>query len=143
MLADLAEEPGIANDAAADHQAGGAGLREHFLGFRGGVDVAVGEDGARHRGDGALHEFVTRRAAIHFLHRAGVDGEEVEIVAREDGEEFVEDVRVVETDARFDGEGNLHRGAQGAENLVDAFRIAQQTAAGAFFVNDRDRAAEI
>ena len=45
-LADLMEEPRVADGTAADHQTGGAGICQDFGGFGGGIDVAIGEYGA-------------------------------------------------------------------------------------------------
>ena len=47
LFANLTEEPGIADDAAADHEPARAGEREDFAGFVGGIDVAVRQDRAR------------------------------------------------------------------------------------------------
>ena len=91
--------------------------REDFLGFRGGIDVAVREHGTGQRLDRAGDEFVAGHAAIHLLHRARVDGEQVERMPREDRQQFVEDVRVVEADPRLHGERDRDRLAQCAEDL--------------------------
>ncbi len=54
MLADLGENPRVANRAAPDHQAARAGLREHLCGTFRGVDVAIREHGpGQPRGNGS------------------------------------------------------------------------------------------
>jgi len=82
-----------ANDAATDHEAARAGELKDFAGLARGIDVAVGEDGTGNGRDGAGDVIVMDFAAIHFADGATVDGEKVERMAREDGEEFVEDGR--------------------------------------------------
>ena len=143
LFANLAEEPGIADDAAADHEPARAGLRENFGGFVGGIDVAVREHGAWHRGDGARDEVVSGRAAIHLFHRPRVNGEQVERMAGEDRQELVEDSGVIEADARFHRERDGDGFAQRAQNPVDAGGVAEQTAAGAFAIHDRHGAAKV
>ena len=70
-------------------------------------------------------------------------GEQVERVAREDRQELVEHRGIVEADPRLHGELHFHHIAQRAEDRIHALRLAQQSAPGAFFVNDRRGAAEI
>ena len=62
---------------------------------------------------------------------------------RKNRQQFIEHVRRIKAEARFDGELDFHRVAQRAENGVHALGFAQQTAAGAFAINDRRGAAEI
>ncbi len=62
---------------------------------------------------------------------------------REDGQQFVEDVRRIEAEARFDGEFDGDGVAQRAEDGVHALRFAQQAAAGAFAINDGRGTAEV
>ncbi len=100
-FADLAKEPGIADHAAADHQAACASQREDFVGFRSRVNVAVRENGTIERGDGARDEFVARHAAIHLLHRPRVNRQQVDRMSREDRQQLIEDRSVVEADPRF------------------------------------------
>ena len=142
-LADLAKEPGIADDAAADHEPARAGEREDFEGFVGGIDVAVREHRARYRGDSSRDEIVTGRAAIHFFHGPRVDGEQVERMARKNRKELVEDCGVIEADPRFHRERDRDGFAQSAQDSVDTVGVAEQTAAGAFTIYDRDGAAEV
>lgn len=61
----------------------------------------------------------------------------------ENQQELVEDMGVVEADARFHGEGDRDGCAQGAQDLVDAVWVTEQTAAGAFAIHDRHGAAEV
>jgi hypothetical protein len=143
LLADLAEEPGIADDAASNHEPARAAKREDFAGFAGGIDVAIREHRARQRRDGARDEVVTRRAAIHLFHRPRVDGKQVERMTEEDGKEFVENSAVIEADARFHRERDRDGFAQCAQDSIDAVGVAEQTAAGAFAIHDRNGAAEV
>jgi len=75
LLANLAEEPGITDDAAADHESVRTGEREDFVGLVDGVDIAVRQHWALHLGDGVCDEVVPGRAAIHLFHCSRVDGE--------------------------------------------------------------------
>ena len=72
-----------------------------------------------------------------------MDGEQVERMAGEDRQELVEDRGVIEADARFHRERDRDGFAQRAQDPVDALGVAEQTAAGAFAIHDRHRAAEI
>src|SRR5882724_9774778 len=143
MLADLVEEPGIADDAAPDHEAPRAGELEDFAGLARGIDVAVGEDGTGNGPDGAGDVIVMDFAAIHFADGAAVDGEKVERMAREDGEEFVEDGGRIEAEAGLDGELDGDGVAESAEDGVHAAGFAEQAAAGAFAIDDGRGAAEV
>ena len=80
--------------------------------------------GRGHSRYGACDEVVTRCTAIHLFHRARVDGEQVERMAGEDGKEFVEDIAVIEADARFHRERARDGFAQRAQDSVDALGIA-------------------
>ena len=107
------------------------------------MDIAVGEDGTGDGGDGAGDVIVMDFGAVHFLDGAAVDGEEVEGMFREDGQEFVEDLRGIEAEAGFDGELDGDGVAQRAEDGVHARGFAEQAAAGAFAIDDGRGAAEI
>ena len=117
--------------------------RQHLLRLRRGVHVAVGDDRARHRLDGLADEIVVHRQPVHLRDGAPVHRQQVERVPREDRQQLVELLRRVEAEPRLDGELDLHRVAQRAEDRVDALRLAQQPAAGALAVDDRRRAAEV
>jgi len=143
VFADLAEEPWVADGAATDHQAAGVGDLQDFLGFGGAVDVAVGENGAWDGLDGAGDEVVMDFAAIHLSNGAGVDGEEVDLMLREDGEEFVEDVGIVEADAGLNCKRNGDGLSEGAEDGIDALGFTEEAAAGAFAIDDGRGAAEV
>ena len=116
VVANLSEEPGIANRATADHQTARSGNLQHFLGFRGAVDVPVGEDRAMNCLNGAGDEIVMDFAAIHLGDSAGVDGEEIDLMLRENGEEFVEDGWIIESYASLDRKRNGDGFTEGAEN---------------------------
>ena len=62
---------------------------------------------------------------------------------REDRQQLLEDVGVLEADPGFHRERDADRVAQGAENFIDPLRLAEQAAPGALAVNDRDGTAEI
>src|SRR5215204_4067313 len=109
LLADLVKEPGIANGAATDHKSARAGEAKDFVGFGCGVDVAVGENRAGDRFDGAGDEIVMDSRAIHFVNGAAMDGEEIERVFRENRQQFVEYLGRMETDACFHGERDVQR----------------------------------
>lgn len=143
MLADLVEEPGIADDAATDHKAARAGELEDFAGLARGIDVAVGEDGARNGLDGAGDVIVMDFAAVHFADGAAVDGEEVERMAREDGKEFVEDRGRIKAESGLDGELDGDGVAEGAEDGVHTAGFAEESAAGAFAIDDGRGATEV
>ena len=135
LLAALAEDPRIADRVAADHDAGGARLGEDRGSARSGEDVAVGEDGAADTFDGAGDEIVVDLAAIHFLHGAAVDAEEVDTVSVDEVEETLERRGIVETDTHLDGEKAGNGGAKRGEDLIDAVEIAEEPAADVFLVN--------
>lgn len=144
VLADLGEQPGVTDGAAADHEAEGAGGLEDGVGFGGGADVAIGEDGAGEGLGGLADEFVAHWGAVHFVDGAAVDREEVEVMFSEDGDELVEDLGGVEPDAGFDGESGCGDGiAQGAEDGVDLLGVAEEAATGAFAVDHGCGAAEV
>ena len=107
------------------------------------VDVAVGDDGTRHRRDRLANQVVVHGRPVHLRHRARVHGEHVERVPREDRQQRVELLRRGETEARLHGERDRHRLAQRAEDGVDARALAQQAAAGALAVDDRRGAAQV
>lgn len=143
LLANLPEKPGIADDAAADHEPARAGERENFVRFVSGIDVAVCQHWERQRGDGARDEVVAGHAPIHLFHSPRVDGEQVERMAGEDRQELVEDRGVIKTDPCFHGERDRDRFAQRAQDRVDALRLAKQTPTRAFATHDRHRTPEV
>jgi WG containing repeat len=143
FLPDLMEEPGIADDAAADHETARAGEGQDFAGLAGGVNIAVGQDGAGQGGDGTGNEIVMDLGAVHFADGAAVHGKQVKRMFRENGQQFLEDVGRIEAEARLDGELDGNGLAQRAEDGVHAFRFAQQATAGAFAVNDGRGTAEV
>ena len=118
-------------------------MLQHLGGLLRGIDVAIGQHGARQRGDGARDELVVHLAPIHLLHRARVHGEQVERVLREDGQQLGEDLRRVEADAGLDREPDLHRVAQRAQDGIHARGVAQQAAARAFAIDDRRGTAQV
>ena len=71
MLAELTEDPGIANAGASDHEAVAVGLIKYTDAFGDGGDVAVGEDGAGQALCGAADVRVMNFAAVGFFDGAG------------------------------------------------------------------------
>ena len=76
-LADLVEEPWVANCASADHESGGPGVGQYLGGFGGGIDIAVGEHGAGQGVDGARDKVVMDAAAIALFYGAAVHGKKI------------------------------------------------------------------
>ena len=109
LLADLLENPRVADGGAPDHQAARPGQREDFGCFRGGADVAIGQHRAGQRLDRAGDEIVVDRAAVTLGDGAAVDRHEIERVPGEDREQLVEDRGIVEAEPRLDGELHAHR----------------------------------
>lgn len=142
-LANLVEEPRVANGGASDHQPAGAGLQEDAGGFMGGKDIAIGEDRAGEGRDGLGDEVIVDFAAVHFAHGAAVDGEEVQGVAGENGKQLGEGVGGIEADPSFNGERDAEGVAEGAEDRIDALGFAEQAAAGTFAVDDGGGAPEV
>ena len=70
-------------------------------------------------------------------------GDQIDRVLLEKPQQRLENLRSIETDPRFYREGNRNCLPQRAEDRVDLFRFAQQSAAGAFSVNDRRGASEV
>lgn len=109
-----------------------------------GGDIAVGEDGAGHVLDGHANEVMADLGAVHVGDGAAMDGEEVDGVAGEEGEEAFPSGGVGEPDTSLDGEGDEVDGiAEGAEDGVDACGFAEESAAGALAVHDGRGAAEV
>ncbi|MEY4487819.1 MAG: hypothetical protein RIQ79_327 [Verrucomicrobiota bacterium] len=120
---------------AADHEAGGACLGEDAQGGGGGGDVAIGDDGA---GDGANRASdlgVADLAAIHLLHGAAVDDEQINAVARDGSQDAIKVTSVLEADAHFYGEESRAGGAHGCDDGINMIGVAQQTATDIFLVN--------
>ena len=82
-VADLLKEPGIADRAPSDHQAGGAGRLQGFLGQADGEDVAIGEDGDVEAADGVADPVEVDRCPVHLPDGPPVDGEGVEAMTSE------------------------------------------------------------
>ena len=82
-------------------------------------------------------------ATIAFADGAAVHGEQIDLMTLEDREEFGKHAGIIEANASLDGERNLHGLAQRSEDGIHPVGFAQKTAAGAFLVNHRSRAAEI
>lgn len=143
VFADLAEDPGVANGVASDHDAGGSGVVEDLAGFGGGGDVAVGEQGAVDAFGGAFDEVVVDLGAVHFLDGATVQAEEVDLVLVDEVEDGFEVLGVFEADAHFDGEESGDGLAEGAEDLVDFLRVAEESAAAVLFVDGGGGAAHV
>ena len=66
-------DPRVALGAAADHDGGGAGRRQHRLRLRAGGDVAGGDHRDVHERDELGGERVVGGAGVHLLRRAGVE----------------------------------------------------------------------
>ena len=128
---------------AADHHTGGASLGDDRSGALGGGNVAVGQDGAAHLPDRPGNEIVVHLSAIHCLHGAAVDGEQIDLVPVDDLQEAVEALSVIKAEAHLDREESGHGGAERPQNLVDPVRIAQQPAADVFAIDLGCGAAEI
>jgi len=143
VLADLLKEPGVANSAASEHESVCSGDGEDVGGVSGGMDVAIGNDGAGECGCSERDGIVVDFAGVALGDGASVDGEEVDAVFFEDGEQLVEDARIVKADAGLDGEGPRDGRAKGSEDAVDSLRIAEQAATGALAIDDGCRAAEV
>ncbi len=142
-LANLGEEPRVANRAASDHEAARAGDPDDAAGGGDVADVAVGEDGAGHEPRGAGDGVVMDDRLVHFAHGAAVDGEGVDGVAPKEIEQAREFIGRVEADAGLDREGEVHGGAEAAEDGVDLGGIAEKAAAGFLAADDGRGAAEI
>lgn len=143
VFADLAEDPGVADGVAADHDAGGSGVVEDLAGFGGGGDVAVGEEGAVDSFGGAFDEVVVDFGAVHFLDGAAVQAEEVDLVLVDEVEDGLEVFCILESDTHLDGEESGDGLAEGAEDLVDFLGVAQESAAAVLFVDGGGGAAHV
>ena len=89
------------------------------------------------------NQIVAHARPIHLFDRARVDGEQVNRVLGKHRQQQIKFLRRFKTDARLHRERNNHRVAQRAENGVNARRLAQQPAAGAFAINNRCGTAEV
>ena len=142
-LAPLAENPRVPDGMAAHHHAVRLGLGRKALGLGGGGDIAVGDDGAgdgRHGlGDGGVIDF----GPVEAFDGTAVHGEEVDLMLRDDGEDLVEALLVVEADAHLDGEEAGDLLAHRADEFVDLGRIAQQAAADVLTIHLGRRAAHV
>ena len=143
MLADLMEEPRVPDRAPPDHQTARAREREHFGSLFGRIHVAIRQHRTWELRRRARDEIVMHRAAIHLLHGAPMHGEQVERMLREDRQQFVEHRRVIEAQPGLYCEGDFHRIPKRPEDRINPPRLAQQTSARAFPVNDRRRTAEV
>ena len=143
VLADLAEDPGIADRVAADHHAGRAGGGEHGGGLGGGGDLAVGQHRATQAGDGAGGVFVVWFSAVEFLHAAAVHAEQVGAVEVDQIQEPFEGGAVVEADAGLHGEEAGRNRAQGTQNLAEFGEVAVEAAADVLAVDFRGGATKV
>ena len=93
-LADLPEEPRIANGAAADHQTSRSGLGQDFKSLIRSVDVSVGQaQDSSGYGPHGYDKIVTDARSVHLRHRPPVDSEQVNGMMRENPEQLVESAR--------------------------------------------------
>lgn len=143
LLADLLEQPRIADAAATNHQSARAGFRQQRLRLRYTVDVAVGQHRTAQLAHRPRNQVVTHAGPVHLHDGARVDGQQVNRMFREQWQQRVELGGRLETDARLHRERNCDRVAQRAEDGVDFLRFAQQASPGTFAINDRRRAAEV
>ena len=134
VLAELTEDPGIANAGASDHEAVAVGLIKYTDAFGDGGDVAVGEDGAGQALCGAADVRVMNFAAVGFFDGAGVEAEEVDLVFFQQVEYGFEVAVIFEADAHFDGKSAFDGLSQAAEYGVDFCRFAKEAAADVFLV---------
>ena len=104
MLADLVEEPGVADNTAANHQSARTRYIKDFLRLCGGIDIPVREDGTWQRLDGAGDVIVMHFGAVHLFYRAAMNSQQVERVSRKNRQQFVKDIGRIKTDARLDRE---------------------------------------
>lgn len=140
---DLVEQPGVADRAAAYHEAGGGGFAVVGRGGLGIDDVSVRDHRAGHGFDGEFHLIWPDRGLVAVGDGAAVDGQGVDGVFAEDFQEGVEFVGALEAEAGFHSETTGDRIAKCAEDFIDLIRETQQSTACVFPVNDRCGAAEI
>jgi len=143
---DVAEEPGADECAAADHDAGAAGVFDHVAGVFGGSDVAVADDGDALDAGDDLGDAVEAGLTGEF-HGGGaaVDGDEADAdifeAAREVGGD---DGGVIPAEAEFAGEGRAEEAGfdlfDHAEGLVG---VAEEFGAAVFLGDFVDGAAHV
>ena len=116
MLADLVENPWIANGPASDHQAPGLGDGQHGGSGGGRIDIAIGKHGTRQGGRRGGNQLIVHGRAVHAGHRASVHRDKVDPMAGQHREQGGQWCGGIKADPRFDGKPHWrrHRGAQGA-----------------------------
>jgi hypothetical protein len=111
-LANLLEQPRIADRAAANHQPARAGFRQH--------GQAPAPPNARCRwpapGIGAPRrlrdQIVAHAGTVHLRHRPGMHGQQINVMPGEERQQIVEFGRGSEAEASLDSEGDRHGLAQ-------------------------------
>src|SRR3984893_8227943 len=132
VLLHLRKDPGIGGGCPADHDGVAAGLLHHALGVFRRIDVAIADhgnaDGLLDRGDEvpvglagvALH-------ARPWMDSDGFDADGLRELGYVDGDDRI----FVPAGADLDGQGNLHGGANGAEDLLEQRHVAKEAGAAA------------
>ena len=143
QVAVLVEKPGIRDGTASDHEAAGTGSTQCLDRPVRRIDIPIGQHRTWEGFDGPGDQIVPNLPAIHIRNGATVDGEQVERVPGKNGQEPVEYRRVIKSDPGFHGKPDGYGLTERAKDGVDAIRIAQETAPGAFAVNHGGRASEV
>ena len=105
--------------------------------------LPLASTGQASRRGGAGNQVVTDAGPVHLFDSPAMHGEQVNGMFGKKPQQFVKTLRRIETDPRFDREGNGDRVAQRAEDGVYLAGVAQEAAPGAFAVNHRGGAAQV
>lgn len=143
---DIAEDPGVTEGTAADHEAGAAGDVQHALGVFGGADIAIADDGDFVDGSDDLSDAVEAGLAGEaHLRGAAMNGDEGDAGLFETfGEVRGDDGGVIPTEAELAGERGAEEAAfdfvDHAEGVVG---VAEEFGASVLFGDFVDGAAHI
>ena len=143
MLPDLGKDPWVTHRAPSDHQTSRSSRGKGLCGIARSGDIAVGDHRTGKFPGGQGDQVVTDAAPVHLQDRAAVDCDKIDRMFPEQWQEQLERPLVVEPEPRLDRELSRDRLAQGPENSVHTWQVAEESASGALAIDDRRGATEV
>src|SRR5581483_9406939 len=128
VLFDLPEDPRIAGSHPAYHDAIASGLCDHGASIFGRADVSVPDHRDLYRIFDGSDPFPTRSSAVTLFAGTSVESYRGKAALFGHASEFdADNFFFIPSSAEFDGERNLHRGADRFEDLPDRREITQKS----------------
>lgn len=145
-MADLVEQPGVADAPPANHETRRSGDFENFEGALDRVGISIRQDGVGEMPCGRMNQGIVHDGLVHFGNRPSMNGQQVQAVFGENIQQLREPLRRIKSNPGFDGEQSVVFTGdipQDTKQGVDAIQVTEQSAPGALAVNHRSRTAKV